>query len=121
MAHFAEIDSNNVVLRVVVVDNSDTAMADGTETESIGIAHCQKLFGGTWVQTSYNSKQRKNFASKGYTYDSGRNAFIPPKPYNSWVLDDSTCRWVAPVNAPSDASKENPYTWNEETTSWVKV
>ncbi len=121
MAHFAEIDSNNVVLRVIVVDNSDTAMADGTETESIGIAHCQKLFGGTWVQTSYNATQRKNFASKGYTYDSGRNAFIPPKPYNSWVLDDSTCRWVAPVNAPSDASKENPYTWNEETTSWVKV
>jgi hypothetical protein len=121
VAHFAEIDSNNVVLRVVVVDNSDTAMADGTETESIGIAHCQKLFGGTWVQTSYNATQRKNFASKGYTYDSGRNAFIPPKPYNSWVLDDSTCRWVAPVNAPSDASKENPYTWNEETTSWVKV
>jgi len=121
VAHFAEIDSNNVVLRVVVVDNADTAMADGTETESIGIAHCQKLFGGTWVQTSYNATQRKNFASKGYTYDSGRNAFIPPKPYNSWVLDDSTCRWVAPVNAPSDASKENPYTWNEETTSWVKV
>tara|TARA_R100001509_G_scaffold66124_1_gene36629 strand:+ start:485 stop:850 length:366 start_codon:yes stop_codon:yes gene_type:complete len=121
VAHFAEIDSNNVVLRVIVVDNSDTAMADGTETESIGIAHCQKLFGGTWVQTSYNATQRKNFASKGYTYDSGRNAFIPPKPYNSWVLDDSTCRWVAPVNAPSDASKENPYTWNEETTSWVKV
>ena len=120
MAHFAEIDSNNVVLRVVVVDNSDTAMADGTETESIGIAHCQKLFGGTWVQTSYNATQRKNFASKGYTYDSGRNAFIPPKPYNSWVLDDSTCRWVAPVNAPSDASKENPYTWNEDTTSWVE-
>ena len=121
MAHFAEIDSNNVVLRVIVVDNSDTAMADGTETESIGIAHCQKLFGGTWVQTSYNATQRKNFASKGYTYDSGRNAFIPPKPYSSWVLDESTCRWVAPVNAPSDASKENPYTWNEETTSWVKV
>jgi hypothetical protein len=121
VAHFAEIDSNNVVLRVIVVDNSDTAMADGTETESIGIAHCQKLFGGTWVQTSYNATQRKNFASKGYTYDSGRNAFIPPKPYNSWVLNDSTCRWVAPVNAPSDASKENPYTWNEETTSWVKV
>ena len=120
MAHFAEIDSNNVVLRVIVVDNVDTAMADGTETESIGIAHCQKLFGGTWVQTSYNATQRKNFASKGYTYDSGRNAFIPPKPYNSWVLDESTCRWEPPVDAPSDASITNPYTWDEETTSWVK-
>ena len=120
MAHFAEIDSNNVVLRVIVVDNVDTAMADGTETESIGIAHCQKLFGGTWVQTSYNAKQRKNFASKGYTYDSGRNAFIPPKPFNSWVLDESTCRWESPVDKPSDASASNTYTWNEDTTSWVK-
>ena len=120
MAHFAEIDSNKIVLRVVVVDNVDTAMADGTETESIGIAHCQKLSGGTWVQTSYNATQRKNFASKGYTYDSSRNAFIAPKPFNSWVLDESTCCWEAPVTKPSDASMTKTYSWNEDTTSWVE-
>ena len=120
MAHFAEINSDNVVLRVVVVSNNDTAMADGTETESIGIAHCQKLYGGTWVQTSYNNKFRKRFAGIGFTYDSSRNAFIPPKPYNSWTLNETTCNWEAPVALPEDASAINGYSWNEDTTSWVK-
>ena len=77
MAHFAEIDSNSLVLRVVVVSNADTALADGKETESIGIAHCQKLFGGTWVQTSYNGNFRKNYAGVGSTYDS-----------TSWVVEE---------------------------------
>jgi len=122
MAHFAEIDSNSLVLRVVVVSNADTALADGKETESIGIAHCQKLFGGTWVQTSYNGKFRKNYAGVGSTYDSTRNAFYSPKPFNSWVLNESTCVWEAPVALPSDSGKGDPpkmYKWDEDSTSWV--
>ena len=122
MAHFAEIDSNSLVLRVVVVSNADTALADGKETESIGIAHCQKLFGGTWVQTSYNGKFRKNYAGVGSTYDSTRNAFYSPKPFNSWVLNESTCFWEAPVALPSDSGEGDPpkmYKWDEDSTSWV--
>tara|TARA_R110002095_G_scaffold201247_2_gene181981 strand:+ start:1161 stop:1538 length:378 start_codon:yes stop_codon:yes gene_type:complete len=122
MAHFAEIDSNSLVLRVVVVSNADTALADGKETESIGIAHCQKLFGGTWVQTSYNGKFRKNYAGVGSTYDSTRNAFYSPKPFNSWVLNESTCVWEAPVALPSDSGEGDPpkmYKWDEDSTSWV--
>jgi len=122
MAHFAEIDSNSLVLRVVVVSNADTALADGKETESIGIAHCQKLFGGTWVQTSYNGNFRKNYAGVGSTYDSTRNAFYSPKPFNSWVLNESTCVWEAPVSMPSDAGEGDPpkmYRWDEDSTSWV--
>lgn len=122
MAHFAEIDSNSLVLRVVVVSNADTALADGKETESIGIAHCQKLFGGTWVQTSYNGNFRKNYAGVGSTYDSTRNAFYSPKPFNSWVLNESTCIWEAPVSMPSDSGEGDPpkmYKWDEDSTSWV--
>ena len=80
MAHFAEIDSNNVVLRVVVVDNKDTSTPDGTEVESIGVAFCQRLFGGNWVKTSYNGNIRYNYAGIGYTYDPEADAFIAPKP-----------------------------------------
>ena len=82
MAHFAEIDENNVVLRVVVVDNKDTADANGVEKEHIGAAHLEKILGGTWKQTSYNATFRKNYAGSGYTFDSQRNAFVPPKPFN---------------------------------------
>ena len=121
MAHFAEIDQNNVVLRVIVVDNKDTSTPDGTEVESIGVAFCQRLLGGNWVKTSYNGNIRKNYAGIGYTYDSGRDAFIPPKPFNSWVLNENTCQWEAPVAMPADAGQGEPpkrYSWNEDTTSW---
>ena len=86
MAHFAELDSNNIVLRVVVVGNEDTADANGVEKESIGQAHLEKVLGGTWKQTSYNAKIRKHYAGKGFTYDASRDAFITPKPFNSWVF-----------------------------------
>ena len=122
MAHFAELNSDNIVLRVVVVANSDTATEDGTENESIGVLFCQKLFGGTWVQTSYNGNFRKNYAGVGSTYDSTRNAFYSPKPFNSWVLNESTCVWEAPVSMPSDAGEGDPpkmYRWDEDSTSWV--
>ena len=124
MAHFAELDANNVVLRVIVVGNKDTADANGVEKEHIGAAFCERLFGGTWKQTSYNGNKRKNYAGIGYTYDAGRDAFIPPKPYNSWVLVESTCQWEAPVPMPADAGTGEPpkrYSWDEATTSWVEV
>ena len=122
MAHFAELDSNNVVLRVIVVDNKDTSTAQGEEKESIGIAFCERLLGGTWVKTSYNATIRKNYAGIGYTYDKNRDAFIPPKPYASWVLNETTCLWDAPVAMPNDAGTGEPpkmYKWDETTTNWV--
>jgi len=118
MAHFAELDSNNIVLRVVVVNNTELLDNDDVEQESLGVAFCQSLFGGTWKQTSYNGNMRKNYAAVGYTYDSSRDAFIAPQPYASWVLNEPTCRWEAPVAVPTDG---NRYTWNEETTSWDLV
>ena len=124
MAHFAEIDSNNVVLRVIVVDNKDTSIPDGTEVESIGVAFCQRLFGGNWVKTSYNGNIRKNYAGIGYTYNAGLDAFVPPKPFASWILNNDTALWDAPTPMPSDAGTGEPpkrYTWDEATTSWVEA
>lgn len=124
MAHFAELDSNNVVLRVIVVGNKDTADANGVEKEHIGAAFCERLFGGNWKQTSYNGNKRKNYAGIGYTFDATRDAFIPPKPFNSWVLVEETCQWKAPVDMPADAGTGEPpkrYTWDEATTAWVEV
>lgn len=121
MAHFAEIDQNNVVLRVVVVDNKDTADANGVEKEHIGAAYLERLLGGTWKQTSYNANFRKNYAGIGYSFDSQRDAFIPPKPFNSWVLNETSCHWEAPVAMPEDSGTGDPpkmYAWNEETVSW---
>ncbi len=118
MAHFAEIGLNNTVLRVVVVHNNELLDTDGVEQESKGADFCRNLFGGTWVQTSYNGNMRKNFAGAGFTYDSDRDAFIPPKPYPSWVLNEETCRWDAPVSMPDDG---NMYYWNEESLSWASV
>jgi len=118
MAHFAEIDSNNVVLRVIVVANKDTADANGNEVESIGVAFCQRLLGGNWVQTSYHGNIRKNYAGIGYTYDAAIDAFVPPQPYPSWVLNTNTAQWEAPVPYPTDGKD---YTWDEATQSWVEA
>ena len=117
MAHFAEIDSNNTVLRVIVVNNND-CLLDGVETESVGVEFCRSHFGGTWVQTSYNGNIRKNYAGAGFTYDSQRDAFIPPKPFESWVLNEQTCVWNSPTQAPNDGKM---YLWDEATTSWVET
>ena len=117
MAHFAEIGLNNTVLRVIVVHNND-CLLDGVETESVGAEFCRNLLGGTWMQTSYNGSIRKNYAGAGYTYDSERDAFIPPKPYASWVLNETTCTWDAPTPMPIDEKK---YSWDEETTSWKEL
>lgn len=117
MAHFAQLE-NNVVTKVIVVSNQDILDENGQESEQKGIDFCSNLLGGTWKQTSYNAKIRKNYAGVGYTYDEGRDAFIPPKPFASWVLDEDTCQWKAPVDYPTDGER---YTWDEATTSWVEV
>ena len=93
MAHFAQLDDQNTVLQVIVVNNNEL-MENDVESEAKGIAFCQSLFPGTsWVQTSYNANTRKNYAGIGFTYDSARDAFIPPKPGDSWVLNENTCQW----------------------------
>ena len=117
MAHFVKLE-NNVVVQGIVVSDKDTADEHGVEKEDIGIAFCSNLLGGTWKQTSYNARIRKNYAGIGYTYDEGRDAFIPPKPFASWVLNETTCQWKAPVDMPSDDKR---YTWDEATTAWVEV
>jgi hypothetical protein len=117
MAHFAKIE-NGVVTQVIVVDNKDTADATGVEKEHIGAAFCERLFGGAWKQTSYNGNFRKNYAGIGYTYNADIDAFVPPKPYASWVLNNDTAQWEAPVPMPDD---DNKYQWNEETLSWDLV
>jgi hypothetical protein len=117
VAHFAELDENNVVKRVIVVDNKDTADANGNEVESIGVAFCQKLLGGNWKQTSYNGKVRKNYAGIGYTYRAEIDAFVAPQPFPSWALD-ANAQWQAPVPMPEDGQM---YSWDEEAGNWIAV
>ena len=97
MAHFAQIE-NNLVTQVIVVNNEDVLDGDDNELESVGAQFCTDLLGGTWKQTSYNGNIRKNYAGIGDTYDSTRDAFIPPKPYESWIFNETTCVWDAPVD-----------------------
>lgn len=120
MAHFAELDPNNIVLRVIVVANEDTSDANGVEKEHIGAAFCERLLGGTWKQTSYNKSFRKNYAGIGFQYDPQRDAFIPPKPpaFPSWVLNESTCLWEPAVPMPDDG---RIYRWDEETLTWLLI
>jgi len=103
MAHFAEIDENNIVIRVLVVHDSE---------ENVWPVY---PFTGTWVQTSYNNNIRKNFAGIGFYYDPVRDAFVPPKPYPSWTLDETTCKWKPPTPSPKDGK----YYWDEQAMSWV--
>ena len=117
MAHFVKLDENNVVTQVIVVANKDTADANGVEKEYIGAAFCEKLFGGTWKQTSYNGNIRKNYAGIGYTYNADIDAFVPPKPFPSWILNSSTAQWEAPVPMPEGGM----YSWDEKTGSWVEM
>jgi len=119
MAHFAQLDENNVVTQVIVVNNNE-CMLDGEENETIGVVFCKSLFGSNtrWKQTSYNSTIRKNFAGIGYTYNSDLDAFIPPKPFDSWVLNQESCKWEAPVPYPDD---NNTYVWDEESKNWTLI
>ena len=109
MAHFAQINDANIVLQVLVTDN---------DYPNEGYDWLVETFGGRWVQTSYNARIRKNFAGIGFYYDEARDAFIPPKPFESWTLDEETCQWVSPTPYPTDGKL---YTWNEELTEWTEV
>jgi len=117
MAHFAQLDENNVVTQVIVVANSDTADAFGVEKEHIGAAFCERLFGGTWKQTSYNGNKRKNYAGIGFTYREDIDAFVPPQPYASWTLNETTAQWQAPVAIPNNGGM---YSWDEDNQQWVE-
>ena len=119
MASFAKIGLNNKVIEVLSVHNNELLDANGIEQENIGIDFLTKLTGwAIWKQTSYNNNIRKNYAGIGMTYDEDKDAFIPKKPYNSWILNETTCLWEAPVAYPTDGQR---YNWNEETTSWDLV
>ena len=123
MAHFALIDDNNMVQEVIVVSDTDAPTEEAGQAfiASIGLT-------GTWMQTSYNTHGavhaldgtpfRCNYAAVGHTYDADRDAFIPPQPYPSWILDETTCLWEPPVAMPDDG---NTHIWNETTTSWEQV
>ena len=118
MAHFAKLDENNVVVQVIVVANKDTADANGVEKEYIGTAFCERLLGGTWKQTSYHGNIRKNYAGVGFTYDAALDAFIPPKPFPSWVLNTEIAQWESPVPYPTDGKM---YRWDEDMGSWTEM
>jgi hypothetical protein len=118
MAHFAKLDENNVVTTVVVVHNNEL-LVDGVESEAKGVEFLVSLFGDSnWKQTSYNATIRKNAAGIGYTYDPDRDAFIPPQPFPSWMLDEPTCQWHPPIQYPSDDKR---YEWDEQTISWKEI
>ena len=114
MAHFAKLGAGNIIEAVHVVSN------DIATSEQAGIDFLNNLYNSrdVWKQTSYNENIRKNYAAVGYTYDQTRDAFIAPKPFNSWILNETTCQWEAPVAMPDDGQR---YSWNEETTSWDLV
>ena len=118
MAHFAKLNENNNVLAVHVVNN-DVITVDGVESEQAGIDFLTSLHGHTlWKQTSYNGNIRKNYAGIGFTYDAGRDAFIPPQPYPSWTLDETTCRWEPPVAYPTDGKQ---YGWFDPNQEWIEI
>ena len=126
MAHFAKIDENKIVQQVIVVNNSDCGNLEFPESESIGQSFINSIgLTGTWKQTSYNSNFRKNYAGMGYTYDESRNAFIPVKPYPSYILNEDTCQWDAPIPRPNDNKfydwDEENLTWKELTTNWTPI
>jgi hypothetical protein len=120
MANFAQLNENYIVTEVVVVNNETINDLPFPESEPVGVAFCQSLYGSTtvWKQTSYNANFRKNYAGIGYTYDPVLDAFIAPQPYPSWLLNTATCQWEAPIPYPTDGGY---YVWDEATLSWVLV
>ena len=117
MAYFAKLGTGNIVEQVISINNAVITDVNGIEQEQLGNDFINKLYNtrDVWKQTSYNNNIRKNYAGIGYTYDQQRDAFIAPKPFNSWILNEDTCRWEAPVAKPQD---DNKYTWNESTLTW---
>lgn len=126
MAHFVQLDENNVVTQVIVVANEDTSDLNGVEAEEIGVAFCKKLLGADthWKQTSYNGNFRVRYAGIGYSFSEELNAFIPPQPFASWVLNEETADWESPIGpAPALTEEEvearSFYKWDEENLEWV--
>jgi hypothetical protein len=126
MAHFAGLDENNIVTQVIVVANEDTSDSNGVEVEEIGVAFCKKLLGADtrWKQTSYNNNMRVRYAGIGYTYNEELDAFVPPQPFESWVLNEETADWESPVGpAPelteAEIEARSFYRWDEENGEWV--
>ena len=117
MAHFAQLDENNIVSQVIVVSDVDTCNEEGFEVEEIGQQFLKNMYGQetTWLKTSYRGNIRKNYAGIGYTYDKKLDAFIPPKPFKSWILDETICQYVAPVPMPD---QNKIYFWDEENQKW---
>jgi hypothetical protein len=136
MAHFAEIDDNNIVRRVVVISNDILLDEDGVESEALGVAFCQQLYpnSGTWLQTSYNSSVRKNYASVGMKYRSDLDAFVTDSPDPDWVFNEETCRWEPPASwtfndetnrweppVERPDSTDSTYRWNETNQTWDEI
>ena len=125
MAHFAQLDDNNEVVNVVVIKNSEILDENGEESEAKGIAFCETLYGGRWIQTSYNSNFRKRYGGVGTTYLEDFDMFVPPKPFTSWILNTNTGDWEPPVPFPEEHGKWRPetkdyihYDWNETEQKW---
>ena len=130
MAYFAKLGTGNIIETVISINNSVITDNNGIEQEQLGVDFINNLYetNDIWKQTSYNTNGgvhllggtpfRKNYAGIGFTYDANRNAFIPQKPYNSWVLNETTCQWEAPVAYPVDSNINNRYKWNESTLTW---
>jgi hypothetical protein len=119
MAHFAKIESN-LVTQVIVINNDVMLNENNEEQEELGIAYIHNLYNDNttvWVQTSYNSNFRKNYAGIGHTYDKTRDAFYAPQPYPSWTLNETTCQWESPTPYPDD---DKHYIWDEDTLSWIE-
>ena len=122
MAHFAQLDQDGIITQVIVINNDVLIDDTGEESENLGIAFCQSLFGADsrWLQTSYNGNTRKRYAGIGYQYNETLDAFISPKQYDSWVLNEETADWEPPVPMPMEALLEGcRYSWDEETLNWV--
>jgi len=118
MAHFAKVQDNKLVGEIIVIANEVLLDENGDEQEALGLGFIESLgLDGVWVQCSYNGTFRAHYPGRGFTYDADRDAFIPPQPYASWVLDEDTCLWVAPIAYPA----EGAHTWDEEDGDWVEV
>ena len=118
MAHFAQLDDDNKVTQVITVSDNDIKSSLGNESEEMGKALCSRLFGGKWIQTSFNGKFRKRYAGIGYYYDSKLDAFVPPKPFESFILNEETCMWEAPKPRPTD---DKYYFWDESMLDWKEM
>ena len=121
MAYFAKLGTGNIVEQVISINNAVITDANGVEQEQLGVDFINKLYNtrDVWKQTSYNNNIRKNYAGIGYTYDQTRDAFIAPKPFNSWILNETTCLWEAPVAMPTEQLENNQYySWNETIINW---